>query len=75
MARVRRRVVTVGTTETIEAGMPERPRDAPHFTKKANTPKKRRAHAEIRNRLLAEGASEGKAARIANAAVRRIRDS
>lgn len=54
--------------------MPERPSDAIHFTKKANTRKKQRAHAKIRNKILAEGGSEGKAARIANAAIKHIRD-
>ena len=53
--------------------MPEKPSQAQRFTKKANTPKKKRAHAEIRNKLLRQGASEGKAARIANAAVKRVR--
>jgi hypothetical protein len=53
--------------------MPEKPSDAIHFTKKANTPKRKRAHAKIRNKVLAEGGSEGKAARIANAAVKRVR--
>jgi hypothetical protein len=53
--------------------VPERPSDAKRFTKKANTPKKRRLHAAVRNRILEEGGSEGKAARIANAAVRDYR--
>jgi hypothetical protein len=53
--------------------MPERSSDAIHFTRKANTPKKQHAHAKIRNKLLKQGASEGSAARIANAAIKRMK--
>lgn len=52
--------------------MPWTAADAPSHTKKANTAKKRELWAEIANRELRQGASEGSAIRQANAAIARI---
>jgi uncharacterized protein YdaT len=49
--------------------MPWKPKDAPHKTKKASTPKKKELWSEIANRLLKGGASDESAIRQANAVV------
>lgn len=53
--------------------MPWKPADAKRHTKKASTPKKKRAFAQVANKVLAESGDEGKAMRIANAAVKRVK--
>ena len=45
--------------------------DAPRFTKKATTPAKRKQFSTVANKVLKESGDEGKAIRIANAAVKR----
>lgn len=49
--------------------MPWKMSDATAHTKKANTPKKKKQFAVVANKVLAESGDEGKAIRIANAAV------
>jgi len=49
--------------------MPWKPSDARRKTKQASTPKKQSLWAEVANRLLGHGASEGSAIRQANAVV------
>jgi len=49
--------------------MPWTARDARRFTKKADTPAKRRKWAKIANKALESGKSEASAVRIANAAI------
>lgn len=51
--------------------MPFKPSNAKRFTKKAKTPKLRRRFAKVANTILERSRDEGKAIRIANAAVRR----
>lgn len=51
--------------------MPWKPKDAKRFTRKADTPKKRRMFAHVANSMLEGGGSEGAAVRAANAAVKR----
>lgn len=51
--------------------MPWEPSDATRFTKKANTPTKRRQWAHVANSALASGDSEANAIRQANDAVKR----
>ena len=53
--------------------MPWEPKDATRHTKKANTAKKKRQFAHVANSMLERGASEGRAIRGANAAVKRNR--
>jgi uncharacterized protein YdaT len=53
--------------------MPWKSSDATRHTHKAKTPKKKRAFAKVANKVLAESGDEGKAIRIANAAVKRVR--
>ena len=53
--------------------MPWTPGDAKRHTHKATTPKKKRAFAKVANKVLKESGDEGKAIRIANAAVKRTR--
>jgi uncharacterized protein YdaT len=50
--------------------MPWSPDDAPSKTKRANTPAKKRQFAAVANKVLAESGDDGKALRIAKAAVR-----
>ena len=49
--------------------MPWEPSDATRFTKKADTPKKKRQWAHVANSALASGDSEASAIKQANAAV------
>ena len=49
--------------------MPWKMSDAPHHTKKANTPAKKKQVATVANKVLQESGDEGKAIRVANAAV------
>lgn len=49
--------------------MPWSPKDAPKFTRKAKSPKAKRQFAEVANKVLKETGDDGKAVRIANAAV------
>lgn len=50
--------------------MPWSPSDGPaRHTKKANTPGKRQQWSAVANKVLADSGDEGKAVRIANAAV------
>lgn len=51
--------------------MPWEPSDATRFTKKANTPAKKRQWAHVANSALASGDSEASAIRQANSAVNR----
>lgn len=51
--------------------MPWQPKDATSFTHKANTPAKKQTFAKVANNVLKRGGSEGKAVRIANAAVKK----
>lgn len=55
--------------------MPWQPDDAPRHTKKADTPELRQIWSEVANKVLAETGDEGRAVRIANAAVARARQS
>lgn len=55
--------------------MPWSSSDATRFTKKANTPAKKRQWAHVANSALASGDSEGSAIRQANVAVARRRHS
>lgn len=50
--------------------MPWSPRDAPRFTKAADSPEKRRRWARIANEALKRGLSDGAAIREANAALK-----
>lgn len=49
--------------------MPWTSSDATRFTKKANTPKKKRQFADVADSILAKTGDEGRAIRGANAAV------
>lgn len=51
--------------------MPWQPEGAKRFTKKANTPKKRRQFADVANTVLAKTGDEGRAVREANSVVGR----
>lgn len=52
--------------------MPWQMRDAPRHTKAATTPAKKKQWRSVANKVLAEsGGDEGKAIRIANAAVKK----
>ena len=51
--------------------MPWSSKDASRFTRKAKGPKAKRQFAKVANKVLAESGDEGKAVRIANAAVKR----
>lgn len=51
--------------------MPWTPSDATRFTKKADTPAKKRQWAHVANSALASGDSEASAIRQANSAVKR----
>jgi len=53
--------------------MPWKSSDAKRHTKKATTPRKKRQFAKVANKVLEESGDEGKAIRIANAAVKRNR--
>lgn len=53
--------------------MPWRSSDAYRKTKKATSPTKKRVWAQVANRELASGASEGSSIRQANAVVARIK--
>ncbi len=50
--------------------MPWSPKDAAKKTHKADTPAKQRQWASIANRMLAGGASDAKAIRVANGVVK-----
>lgn len=49
--------------------MPWEPKEAKRFTKKANTPKKKRQFSHVANSILERTGDEGRAIRGANAAV------
>lgn len=49
--------------------MPWQPDDAPRHDKKADTPHLRRLWSEVANKVLSDTGDEGRAVRIANAAV------
>ena len=51
--------------------MPYKPKDAIKHTKKATTPKKKRQFSKVANSVLKKSGDEGKAIRIANAAVKK----
>lgn len=51
--------------------MPYESGDATSYTRKANTPKKKRQFAHVADSALSRGASEGSAIRQANAVVKR----
>jgi uncharacterized protein YdaT len=51
--------------------MPWTAKDAGRFTKKAKSPKAKRQFAKVANKVLADSGDEGKAVRIANAAVKK----
>lgn len=51
--------------------MPWTPKSAKKHTKKAATPKKKRQWSKVANKVLKETGDEGKAVRIANAAVKK----
>lgn len=53
--------------------MPWSPHDSFQKTKKANTPKKKKQWASTANAVLEDSGDEGKAVRIANAAVAKKR--
>jgi hypothetical protein len=53
--------------------MPWTSRDAGGYTKKANTPRKRKLWSEVANKALASGSTEASAIRQANAVVSRRR--
>jgi hypothetical protein len=53
--------------------MPWSPKDALRHTKKATSPKAKRQFAKVANKVLKASGDEGKAVRIANAAVRNRR--
>lgn len=55
----------------MSRNMPYESRDAPRFTKKAKSPKRKRQWKHVVNSALARGASEGSAIRQANAAVKK----
>lgn len=52
--------------------MPWSSKDSSRHTHAAKTPKQKRAWAEVSNKVLKSGGSEGKAIRIANAAVKQV---
>ena len=51
--------------------MPWSAKDASRFTKKAKGPKAKHQFAKVANKVLADSGDEGKAIRIANAAVKK----
>jgi len=51
--------------------MPWQAKDSSRFTRKANTPKKKRQWATLADRLLASGKSEGDSIRIANGVIKK----
>lgn len=51
--------------------MPWKMSDASRHTAKASTPKAKRQWSSVANKVLAESGDEGKAVRIANAAVKK----
>ena len=51
--------------------MPWKPKDATKHTRKAKSPTAKRQFAKVANKVLSESGDEGKAVRIANAAVKR----
>lgn len=51
--------------------MPWTPKDAPRFTKKAQTPKASRQWSHVADSMLASGASEASAIKAANSVVAR----
>ncbi|MEK6591525.1 MAG: hypothetical protein AABZ67_00450 [Pseudomonadota bacterium] len=53
--------------------MPWKPNEAKRFTKKADTPKRKRQFAKVANSMLKRGQSEGSAVRAGNAAVKKAR--
>lgn len=53
--------------------MPWRASDASRHTKKAKSPPAKRQFAKVANKVLSESGDEGKAIRIANAAVKKRR--
>jgi hypothetical protein len=53
--------------------MPWKDKDATRFTKKAKSPTAKRQFKKVANKVLAESGDEGKAVRIANAAVAKRR--
>jgi uncharacterized protein YdaT len=57
----------------ILLSMPWEPEDAPRHTRKADRPDLRQIWADVANRILAETGDEGRAIRIANAVVARVR--
>jgi uncharacterized protein YdaT len=53
--------------------MPWSMKDAPTHTKKATTPKTQKAFAKVANKVLKESKDEGKAIKIANSVVAKIK--
>jgi len=53
--------------------MPWKSGDAPRFTKKAKSPAAKKQFSKVANKVLRESGDEGKAVRIANAAVKKRR--
>jgi len=53
--------------------MPWKSKDATRFTKKAKSPVAKKQFAAVANKVLQESGDEGKAVRIANAAVKKRR--
>ena len=53
--------------------MPWKMSDAPRFTKKATTQAKKKQFAAVVNKVLAKSGDEGKAIRVANAAVKKAK--
>lgn len=51
--------------------MPWEPSSASEFTKKANTPKRKRQWAKVADKVLKDSGDEAKAIKIANAAVKK----
>ena len=51
--------------------MPWNPSDAERHTKKANTPAKKKQFSAVANKVLEDTGDEGRAIRIANAAVKK----
>lgn len=51
--------------------MPWKPKDAKRHTKKADTPREKALWAQIANKMLAAGNSEGSAVRAANSVIRK----
>lgn len=51
--------------------MPWQPKDAQRHTRKANTPAKQKQWSKVADKVLNDSKDEGKAVRIANAAVKK----